>query len=60
MKLSQVTKAKCRMVPTSLDAELVIKHENGTLPYMMATHVDDLKLTGERKVIEWVLRCIQE
>ena len=32
----------------------------GTLICLMAKHVDDLKLTGHKKVIEWVLLQIQE
>ena len=53
------------MIPSSVDGELVLKFERadngvGTLICMMAKHVDDLKLTGKKKVIEWVLRQIQE
>ena len=65
LKLSQVTKNKCRMIPSSVDGELVLKFEPsnngiGTLVCLMAKHVDDLKLTGKKKVIEWVLQQIQE
>ena len=60
LKLAQVTKNKCRMIPSSVDGELVLKFENGALICLMAKHVDDLKLTGKKKVIEWVLLQIQE
>ena len=64
-KLSQVTKNKCRMTPSPVDGELVLKSEQadngvGTLICSMAKHVDDLKPTGKKKVIEWVLQQIQE
>ena len=53
------------MIPSSVDGELVLKFEPtsngiGTLICLMAKHVDDLKLTGKKKVIEWVLQQIQE
>ena len=65
LKLSQVTKNRCGMIPSSVDGELVLKFEQadngiGTLICLMAKHVDDLKLTGKKKVIEWVLQQIQE
>ena len=65
LKLSQVTKDECRMIPSSVDRELVLKcertdNEVGTLVCLMAKHVDDLKLTGKRKIIERVLQQIQE
>ena len=47
------------MIPSSVDGELELKFESGTL-ICLAKHVDDLKLTGKRKVIEWVLLQIQE
>ena len=48
------------MIPSSVDGELVLKFEQadngiGTLICLMAKHVGDLKLTGKKKVIEWVL-----
>ena len=62
---SQATKNRCRMIPSSVDGELVLKFEQadngiGTLICLMAKHVDDLKLTGKKKVIERVLQQIQE
>ena len=65
LKLSQVTKNNCRMIPSSVDGELALKFEqadNGvvTLICFMAKHVDDFKPTGKKKVIEWVLQQIQE
>ena len=60
MKLGMVTKEKCLMLPTSFDQELVIKHEQGRLLCIMTKHVDDLKLTGRKEVIDSVLHAIQE
>ena len=65
LKLSQVTKNRCRMIPPSVDGELVLNFEQadngiGTLICLTAKHVDDIKLTGKKKVIEWVLQQIQE
>ena len=60
MKLALVTKNKCRMIPSTVDGELVLKFENGKLLCLMAKHVDDLKLTGERKIIEEILKQIQD
>ena len=60
MKLGMATKGKCLMLPTSVDQELVIKHEQGRLLCIMTKHADDLKLTGRKEVIEWVLYAIQE
>ena len=60
MKLAQVTKSKCRMVPSTVDAELVIKYEGDQLLCLMAKHVDDLKITGERETILKVLKFIQD
>ena len=53
------------MIPSSVDGELVLKFEQadngiGTLICLTAKHVDDLKRTGKKKVIEWVLQQIQE
>ena len=52
------------MIPSSVDGELVLKFEQahngiGTLNFLMAKHVDDLKLAGKKKVTEWVLQQIQ-
>ena len=53
------------MIPSSVGGELVLNLEQadngiGTLICLMAKHVDDLKLTGKKKVIEQVLQQIQE
>ena len=50
-KLSQLTKNKCRMMPSPFDGELVLKFELGTLICLMVKHVDDLKLTGKLLII---------
>ena len=53
IKVGQVT-SKCGLRPTSVDPELVLKHENGSLIMMMTKHVDDLKIAGTRKDITWL------
>ena len=60
MKLSMVTKDQCHMMPTTVDNELCVKFERGTLICIMAKHVDDLKLTGDKKIIVWVLQQIEK
>ena len=60
MKLALVTKNQCRMIPSTVDGELVMKYENNRLLCLMAKHVDDLKLAGEREVILKILKSIQD
>ena len=64
MKLSVCTKKECGMTDSSIDAELCMLHveRNGQkeLVCLMTKHVDDLKVTGERSWIEFVLKKIQE
>ena len=64
MKLSICT-TKCGLFPSSVDPELCMIHKteaNGEkkLVCLMTKHVDDLKVTGEREWIIWVLEKIQE
>ena len=52
------------MKPSSVDPELCMLHvvsDSGVpqLVCLMTKHVDDLKVTGERAWIEWVLEKIQ-
>ena len=60
MKLAMVTKDQCHMMPTTVDNELCVKFDKGTLICIMAKHVDDLKLTGEQRIIIWVLQQIEK
>ena len=56
MKLAEVTHQKCGMQPTTVDAELVVKHINGKLVAIVAKHVDDLKIAGEPEVVQHILK----
>ncbi|MAD34454.1 MAG: hypothetical protein CMJ88_11970, partial [Planctomycetes bacterium] len=60
MKLSQVTKLQCQLLPTSVDGELVAKHVNRQLVALMSKHVDDLKATGEKAHVDHVFAKIKE
>ena len=51
MKLSRVTRGPCKMLPTTMDPELELRHDDGVLTAMGAKHVDDIKLGGGRDVI---------
>ena len=50
---------KCGLLPTSVDAELVVLHKNGVLVAIIAKHVDDLKIAGRREVVLAILKEIQ-
>ena len=54
MKLNQVTKDTCGLMPTSVDPELVAKHVAKRLVALMTKHVDDLKVTGEDETVKHV------
>ena len=65
MKLSLCTRDKCGMEASSVDPELCMRHEtlpNGEkkLVLLMTKHVDDLKITGEKVWIEWVIEQLQQ
>jgi len=47
LKLKSVTTEKCKRISSKVDAELVMRHEEGRLVAVMAIHVDDLKITGK-------------
>ena len=59
MKLGQVTRDKCGMLPTSVDSELCLCHRGGRLVGLVAKHVDDLKLAGEKEWIDSVCRELE-
>ena len=56
MKLAKIATEVCGLRPSTVDGELCMKHqvESGwaKLVALMAKHVDDLKLTGVREVVE--------
>ena len=58
MKLAEVTR-KCGMNPTTVDAELVVKHVNGKLVAIVAKHVDDLKIAGEPEVVQAIMKELE-
>ena len=65
MKLAMVTSEICGMKASSVDPELCMLHKpdpSGKLQLvaLMTKHVDDLKITGEREWIDWLLEKIQE
>ena len=60
LKLGLVTKGACKLLPSSVDAELCLKHESGQLVAIMAKHVDDLKISGPVRVVEWIVSEIQK
>ena len=59
LKLGMVTRNKCGMLPTSVDSELCLCHRSGRLVGLVAKHVDDLKLAGERQWIEEVCKILE-
>jgi hypothetical protein len=72
LKLAKVTKDICGMQSCTVDNELCMLHETykpggshttetrKRLKALMAKHVDDLKMTGDRATIIWILEKIQE
>ena len=59
LKLAQITRGKCNLVPTRTDEELLILHRGGRLVAILAIHVDDLKLCGEPKVITEIVHHLE-
>ena len=59
-KLAQVTSRECDLQPTTVDAELVVKHDNGNLVAIMSKHVDDLKIAARKEVILWILGVLEK
>ena len=62
MKLAKITTEVCGLRQSNGDGELCMRHqvESGwaKLVALMAKHVDDLKLTGAREVVEYILQQI--
>ena len=46
-------------MPTKTDAELLTFHRDGNLLAILAIHVDDLKLTGEKSTIMEIVGHLQ-
>ena len=68
LKLAKVTRQQCNLTPTRTDNELLILHREcpqaragaGTvLVAVMAIHVDDLKITGERDTILEIIKHLE-
>ena len=59
IKLSQITR-KLGLEPSSIDNELVLKHEGGQLVLMLTKHVDDLKIAGRRALILSVIAELEK
>ena len=56
LKLLKVTRDKCKLMPSTVDPELCMRHDNGVLTCIMSKHVDDLKFAGVPEVVAEVLR----
>ena len=60
MKLSQITRDKCKLIPSQVDPELCFRHDNGRLVCILTKHVDDIKMAGEPDIVKMVLRHLEE
>ena len=62
LKLAKVTKELCKMKQCTVDQELCYLHDdvNQTLLALMAKHVDDLKIAGDKKTVIWILQQIEK
>ena len=65
LKLAKVTKDICGLIPCTVDAEVCVKHSTDSsgkpaLTCILAKHVDDIKITGYRETVVWVLKKIEE
>jgi len=63
LKLSKVTKDLCKMTSCTTDGELCCLHETHEgklrLKAIIAKHVDDLKVTGDKEMIIYILKQIE-
>ena len=59
IKLRGVTD-ECKLVPSQVDNELVMRHDEGQPTAVMTKHVDDLKLTGWPDRTTRILSAIQK
>ena len=60
LKLAQVTRNACNLVPTKTDAELLVLHRSGELRAVLAIHVDDLKMTGRKEDILYITEQLEK
>ena len=51
LKLGMVTQTSCGLIPSKVDLELCLKHDQGRLVCIVTKHVDDLKIAGEPHVV---------
>jgi hypothetical protein len=58
MALRRVLKT-LRLIATTCDSELYVKHEDGVLVLIVSTHVDDLKIAGVDAQIKEALRILE-
>ena len=58
MKLASVTRIGLK--PLSADPECEVKHVNGKLVLILVKHVDDLKIAGEEKEVQLLLKSLGE
>ena len=58
MKLRKVTD-ECKLVPSQIDNEFCMRHDNGRLTALMSKRVDDLKHAGVRTVVVAILAASQ-
>ena len=50
----------CGLVPSQVDNELVMRHDEGQSTAVMSKHIDDLKLTGRPESTSQILSAIQK
>ena len=65
LKLAKVTRDICGLIPCTVDAEVCVKHTTDPsgikkLACILAKHVDDIKITGYRETVVWVVKKIEE
>ena len=60
MKLSLVTRDKCGLIPSKVDPELCMRHDNGAHTCIMTKHVDDLKIAGRHDIVKYIIKQLQD
>ena len=50
----------CKLVPSQIDNEFCVRHDNGELTAVMSKHVGDLKITGHPQVVKSIFVEIQK
>ncbi|CAE8594372.1 unnamed protein product [Polarella glacialis] len=60
LKLASVTQSPaCRMVPTTMDREFEVRHDDGRLVAMQVKHVDDVKMGGETAIVHDIIAKLE-